>query len=174
MFLSEFNRILFFFSCSGYGIAAQALTAIIRAYDGRGPVTILSSNILQILGLSSPDELIGYIFQHNTIVIWTLINCGLLFLKLKTLTAKHDARRILNLRYRSANGWDHLALFLHLTLFFHKTKYGKRKKTSSVLYPYLFIALVLHGSWLMLWHDMFVEIHCQYVSCLSNILTRKH
>ncbi|KAJ6343506.1 hypothetical protein OIU76_005281 [Salix suchowensis] len=47
---------------SGYGIAAQALTAIIRAYDGRGPVTILSSNILQILGLSSPDELIGWTY----------------------------------------------------------------------------------------------------------------
>ncbi|CAK7348130.1 unnamed protein product [Dovyalis caffra] len=47
---------------SGYGIAAQALTAIIRAYDGRGPVTILSSNILQTLDLSSPDELIGWTY----------------------------------------------------------------------------------------------------------------
>lgn len=47
---------------SGYGIAAQALTAIVRAYDGRGPVTILSSNILQTLGLSSPDELIGWTY----------------------------------------------------------------------------------------------------------------
>lgn len=47
---------------SGYGIAAQALTAIVRAYDGRGPVTILSSTILQTLGLSSPDELIGWTY----------------------------------------------------------------------------------------------------------------
>ncbi|KAG6748588.1 hypothetical protein POTOM_048517 [Populus tomentosa] len=47
---------------SGYGIAAQALTAIVRAYDGRGPVTILSSIILQTLGLSSPDELIGWTY----------------------------------------------------------------------------------------------------------------
>ncbi|KAG1331868.1 N-acetyl-D-glucosamine kinase [Cocos nucifera] len=44
---------------SGYGIAAQALTAVIRAHDGRGPPTKLTENILNILGLSSPDELIG-------------------------------------------------------------------------------------------------------------------
>ncbi|KAF8040826.1 hypothetical protein BT93_B2910 [Corymbia citriodora subsp. variegata] len=47
---------------SGYGIAAQALTAIIRAYDGRGPETILTSRILEKLGLSSPDELIGWTY----------------------------------------------------------------------------------------------------------------
>jgi len=46
--------------CSGYGIAAQALTAVIRAYDGRGPQTVLTKNILKMLGLSAPDELIGY------------------------------------------------------------------------------------------------------------------
>jgi len=45
--------------CSGYGIAAQALTAVVRAHDGRGPPTLLTSNILNKLGLSSPDELIG-------------------------------------------------------------------------------------------------------------------
>lgn len=51
---------------SGYGIAAQALTAVIRAHDGRGPQTILTSTILKALGLSSPDELIGYLlFQTN-------------------------------------------------------------------------------------------------------------
>ncbi|KAF3640410.1 Actin-like ATPase superfamily protein isoform 2 [Capsicum annuum] len=44
---------------SGYGIAAQALTAAIRAYDGRGPYTALTSSILRKLDLSSPDELIG-------------------------------------------------------------------------------------------------------------------
>lgn len=51
---------------SGYGIAAQALTAVIRAHDGRGPQTMLTSTILKALGLSSPDELIGYLlFQTN-------------------------------------------------------------------------------------------------------------
>ncbi|XP_008799089.2 N-acetyl-D-glucosamine kinase-like [Phoenix dactylifera] len=47
---------------SGYGIAAQALTAVIRAHDGRGPQTKLTENILNILGLSSPDELIGWTY----------------------------------------------------------------------------------------------------------------
>ncbi|KAK4593967.1 hypothetical protein RGQ29_017867 [Quercus rubra] len=47
---------------SGYEIASQALTAIIRAHDGRGPQTMLTSSILQILGLSSPDELIGWTY----------------------------------------------------------------------------------------------------------------
>ncbi|KAK6918036.1 ATPase, BadF/BadG/BcrA/BcrD type [Dillenia turbinata] len=47
---------------SGYGIAAQALTAIIRAHDGRGPHTMLTSSILDALDLSSPDELIGWTY----------------------------------------------------------------------------------------------------------------
>jgi N-acetylglucosamine kinase-like BadF-type ATPase len=46
-------------TCSGYGISAQALTAVVRAYDGRGPETVLTNNILDFLGLASPDELIG-------------------------------------------------------------------------------------------------------------------
>ncbi|CAL5406836.1 unnamed protein product [Camellia sinensis] len=44
---------------SGYGVAAQALTAVVRAHDGRGPLTMLTRGILQSLELSSPDELIG-------------------------------------------------------------------------------------------------------------------
>ncbi|XP_038900118.1 N-acetyl-D-glucosamine kinase-like isoform X1 [Benincasa hispida] len=47
---------------SGYGIAAQALTAIIRANDGRGPQTKLTYSILKTLDLSSPDELIGWTY----------------------------------------------------------------------------------------------------------------
>ncbi|MBA0814244.1 hypothetical protein Gohar_020084 [Gossypium harknessii] len=47
---------------SGYGIAALALTAVIRAHDGRGPHTMLTSTILQTLGLSSADELIGWTY----------------------------------------------------------------------------------------------------------------
>ena len=45
---------------SGYGIAAQGLTAIVRANDGRGPPTSLTSAILQKLQIHSPDEVIGY------------------------------------------------------------------------------------------------------------------
>ncbi|XP_073148162.1 uncharacterized protein [Henckelia pumila] len=47
---------------SGYGIAAQALTAVIRAHDGRGPETTLMDSILHELKLSSPDELIGWTY----------------------------------------------------------------------------------------------------------------
>lgn len=51
-------------TCSGYGIAAQALTAVVRAHDGRGPQTALADYILKALSLSSPDELIGYLSQN--------------------------------------------------------------------------------------------------------------
>ncbi|KAI5671208.1 hypothetical protein M9H77_11572 [Catharanthus roseus] len=47
---------------SGYGIAAQGLTAVMKAYDGRGPQTMLTSCILESLGLSSPDEIIGWTY----------------------------------------------------------------------------------------------------------------
>jgi len=47
---------------SGYGIAAQALTAVIKAHDGRGPQTSLTQDILKKLELSSPDEIIGWTY----------------------------------------------------------------------------------------------------------------
>uniref|UniRef100_A0A0E0EPQ1 N-acetyl-D-glucosamine kinase n=1 Tax=Oryza meridionalis TaxID=40149 RepID=A0A0E0EPQ1_9ORYZ len=47
---------------SGYGIAAQALTAVVKAYDGRGPHTNLTREILRKLELSSPDELIAWTY----------------------------------------------------------------------------------------------------------------
>lgn len=51
---------------SGYGIAAQALTAIVRAHDGRGPQTTLTDSILKALSLSSPDELIGWTYADQS------------------------------------------------------------------------------------------------------------
>ncbi|KAF8410676.1 hypothetical protein HHK36_003208 [Tetracentron sinense] len=48
---------------SGYGIAAQALTAVVKAHDGRGPQTMLTCSILRTLGLPSPDELIGWTYE---------------------------------------------------------------------------------------------------------------
>ncbi|KAK9132638.1 hypothetical protein Scep_012166 [Stephania cephalantha] len=48
---------------SGYGIAAQALTAVVKAHDGRGPQTMLTSDILRTIGLSSPDELVGWTYE---------------------------------------------------------------------------------------------------------------
>ncbi|KAJ3678332.1 hypothetical protein LUZ60_002135 [Juncus effusus] len=51
---------------SGYGIAARALTAVIRDFDGRGPQTSLTKNILNHLQLSSPDELIGWTYADSS------------------------------------------------------------------------------------------------------------
>lgn len=50
---------------SGYGIASRALTAVMKAHDGRGPATMLTNSILQSLGLSSPDEIIGYLSRNS-------------------------------------------------------------------------------------------------------------
>ena len=36
------------------------MTAVVKAHDGRGPQTMLTSSILRALELSLPDELIGY------------------------------------------------------------------------------------------------------------------
>ncbi|WVZ61858.1 hypothetical protein U9M48_011668 [Paspalum notatum var. saurae] len=51
---------------SGYGISAQAMTAVVRAYDGRGPETVLTNNILDFLGLASPDELVGWTYEDQS------------------------------------------------------------------------------------------------------------
>ncbi|XP_076926217.1 uncharacterized protein LOC143589291 [Bidens hawaiensis] len=51
---------------SGYGIAAQALTAVVRAHDGRGPQTMLTDSILKHLCLSTPDELIGWTYADSS------------------------------------------------------------------------------------------------------------
>lgn len=47
---------------SGYIIAQQALQAVVRASDGRGPQTALRERILQAWNLRTTDELIGEIY----------------------------------------------------------------------------------------------------------------
>ncbi|GAA0160118.1 kinase [Lithospermum erythrorhizon] len=47
---------------SGYGIAALALTAVMKAHDGRGAQTLLTRCILDSLSLSSPDEIIEWTY----------------------------------------------------------------------------------------------------------------
>lgn len=47
---------------SGYVIAQQALQAVVRASDGRGPQTILRDRILQAWNLRTTDELIGEVY----------------------------------------------------------------------------------------------------------------
>lgn len=51
---------------SGYGIAAQGLAAVMKAYDGRGPETMLTHSVLESLGLSSPDEVIGWTYADRS------------------------------------------------------------------------------------------------------------
>ncbi len=47
---------------SGYMIAKNALQAVVRAYDGRGPHTALRERILRAWNLQTTDELIGEIY----------------------------------------------------------------------------------------------------------------
>ncbi|PIM98356.1 N-Acetylglucosamine kinase [Handroanthus impetiginosus] len=47
---------------SGYGIASRALTAVVKAHDGRGPKTRLTDCLLESLGLSSPDGIIRWTY----------------------------------------------------------------------------------------------------------------
>jgi glucosamine kinase len=47
---------------SGYSIAQQALQAVVRASDGRGPQTALRERILQAWNLRDTDELIGEVY----------------------------------------------------------------------------------------------------------------
>lgn len=52
---------------SGYAIASQALTAVMRAHDGRGPSTTLTEAILKALDLASAEDLIGYPSFHRCV-----------------------------------------------------------------------------------------------------------
>uniref|UniRef100_A0A7N0RIH2 N-acetyl-D-glucosamine kinase n=1 Tax=Kalanchoe fedtschenkoi TaxID=63787 RepID=A0A7N0RIH2_KALFE len=51
---------------SGYGIAAQALTAVIKAHDGRGSHTMLTSAMLEELDLRSPDDIIRWTYADTS------------------------------------------------------------------------------------------------------------
>ncbi|KAI3455927.1 hypothetical protein Pfo_012590 [Paulownia fortunei] len=51
---------------SGYGIASRALTAVVKAHDGRGPETMLTNCFLQSLSLSSPDEIIRWTYADSS------------------------------------------------------------------------------------------------------------
>jgi len=49
----------------GFWIGRAALTAVVRQFDGRGPVTLLTPMILEQLGLSTPSELIHEIYYRD-------------------------------------------------------------------------------------------------------------
>lgn len=48
---------------SGYAIGLAALRAVMRAYDGRGPVTALSEAILERWGLATATDLVPRVYQ---------------------------------------------------------------------------------------------------------------
>src|SRR5260370_16201841 len=61
---------------SGYAIAQQALQAVVRASDGRGPQTALRDRILHTWNLQSTDELIGEIYgEPDKAKIASLSSC---------------------------------------------------------------------------------------------------
>jgi N-acetylglucosamine kinase-like BadF-type ATPase len=49
---------------SGYWIGREALRLVCAMADGRQPPTLLMTAILQHLGLSSPDQLVDYVYQQ--------------------------------------------------------------------------------------------------------------
>ena len=49
----------------GFWIGRAALHAVVRQFDGRGPVTLLTPLILEHLGLSTPSELIHEIYHRD-------------------------------------------------------------------------------------------------------------
>jgi len=49
----------------GFWIGRAALHAVVRQFDGRGPVTLLTPMILEHLGLSTPSELIHEIYHRD-------------------------------------------------------------------------------------------------------------
>jgi N-acetylglucosamine kinase-like BadF-type ATPase len=51
---------------SGYAIGQTALRAVMQAYDGRGPSTLLTELVLQQRGLSSLPELVRSIYRADT------------------------------------------------------------------------------------------------------------
>src|SRR5262249_47505015 len=55
---------------SGWWLAEQALFAIVRAHDGRGPVTELTTRILAYLQLQQPEDLISWAYSPT----WTRDN----------------------------------------------------------------------------------------------------
>lgn len=50
---------------SGYAIARQTLQAAARAWDGRGPQTMLTQRLLQELGLAQPGELVHAVYGRQ-------------------------------------------------------------------------------------------------------------
>eukprot|EP00897_Mesotaenium_endlicherianum_P009681 jgi/Mesen1/8741/ME000052S08173 len=77
---------------SGYAIAAEALAAVMRAHDGRGPHTALTSVICATLNLPSPDDLIGWAYAEAG---WARVAALLPCVRLCARDGDSEAQRIL-------------------------------------------------------------------------------
>jgi N-acetylglucosamine kinase-like BadF-type ATPase len=49
----------------GFWIGRAALSAVVRAFDGRGPTTLLTEFVLAEMALTSPTQLIQAIYEHG-------------------------------------------------------------------------------------------------------------
>lgn len=51
---------------SGYAIGRDILTAVVRAHDGRGEKTLLTSAVFEQLGVKTMEELVRFVYHKNT------------------------------------------------------------------------------------------------------------
>ncbi|HTV02024.1 MAG TPA: BadF/BadG/BcrA/BcrD ATPase family protein, partial [Luteitalea sp.] len=49
---------------SGFWIGRQALRAVVREHDGRGPATSLTPLVLEFFGVTRPEELVREVYRH--------------------------------------------------------------------------------------------------------------
>jgi len=50
---------------SGYWLGNQAVRAVVRAYDGRGPETRLTGMVLEALGIRTTEELVPLVYEQH-------------------------------------------------------------------------------------------------------------
>jgi len=76
---------------SGYAIGLAALRAVVRAADGRGPQTALTSSVLAHWGLSQPQNLVQYVYASQRSIGRAEIAALAPLVEASTETAAEDA-----------------------------------------------------------------------------------
>jgi len=94
---------------SGYWLGEQALRAVVRAADGRGPETSLSEALLKTLGLPEPRSLIAWLYQTG--VSRTAQIAGLAVVALEQAAAGDPVARQI-----AERGADELALMVETVI----------------------------------------------------------
>eukprot|EP00850_Spirogloea_muscicola_P007264 SM000036S13308 [mRNA] locus=s36:510769:513261:+ [translate_table: standard] len=77
---------------SGYAIASEALTAIMKEHDGRGPRTMLTQLILSHLQLSTPADIIGWVYEDQS---WARVAALSPLVRRAAAAGDFEAQRIL-------------------------------------------------------------------------------